>query len=79
MTDLDFDAGIEKIGDLDLDLRFTIQEAKYSISQLHYELSADTPCGRRTWVLEVGDKPTVEVQGLKDCWVENSRDVQMEH
>ena len=57
------------------DLQFNIQGAEYNVSELLYDIGADAPCGRGTWVFEVEDKVTREVRVLRDCWAEDH----MEH
>jgi hypothetical protein len=79
MTDLGFDTGIKRIGDNDFDLQFNIEETKYNTSLLLYDIGADAPCGRGTWVFEVKDQETGEVRVVKDCWVENRKGKRMEH
>ncbi|KAF9646538.1 hypothetical protein BDM02DRAFT_3270901 [Thelephora ganbajun] len=78
-TDLGFDTNIKRIGDCDFDLQFNIQGTEYNTSMLLYNVGADIPCGRGTWVFEVVDQETKEVRAIKDCWVENRRGKHMEH
>ena len=78
-ADLGFDTNIERAGETDFDLQFTIDRRKYRTSKLLYDIGADTPTGRGTWVFEVVDKETKEVRVIKDCWVEDRPGKQMEH
>jgi len=78
-ADLGFDTNIERAGETDFDLQFTINGREYRTSNLLYDIGADTPTGRGTWVFEVVDEETKEVRVIKDCWVEDSPGKQMEH
>lgn len=72
-ADLGFDTNIESAGETDFDRR------DYRTSKLLYDIEANTPTGRGTWVFEVVDKETKEVRVIKDCWAEDRPGKQMEH
>ena len=78
-ADLGFDSNIESAGETDFDLQFTIDGRDYRTSKLLYDIEANTPTGRGTWVFEVVGKETKEVRVIKDCWVEDRPGKQMEH
>ena len=81
-SDLGFDTEIERVNNLDFELRFPIKETNYLTSIVLYDVGADSMCGRGTWVFEAyledqteNSKPHV----IKDCWVEDRPGKQMEH
>ncbi|KAF9783771.1 hypothetical protein BJ322DRAFT_1066999 [Thelephora terrestris] len=78
-TDLGFDTTIKRVGPDDFDLQYDIEGSKYNFSRLLYDIGADAPCGRGTWVFEVKIEGGDEVRVLKDCWAENREGEQREH
>ena len=78
-ADLGFDTNIKRTGETDFDLEFTIEEREYRASKLLYDIGADAPTGRGSRVFEVTDQGTKEVRAIKDCWIEDRPDKQMEH
>ena len=44
-----------------------------------YDVGADTLTGRETRVFEVVDGGTEEVRVVKDCWIEDNPEEQLEH
>ncbi|KAF9783769.1 hypothetical protein BJ322DRAFT_1066990 [Thelephora terrestris] len=78
-TDLGFDTTIKRVGPGDFNLQYDIEGSKYNFSRLLYDIGADAPCGRGTWVFEVKIEGENEARVLKDCWVENREGKQMEH
>ena len=78
-ADLGFDTNIKRAGGTDFDLEFTIEEREYRASKLLYDIGANALTGRGSRVFEVTDQGTKKARAIKDCWIEDRPDKQMEH
>jgi hypothetical protein len=77
--DLGFDTNIEKVGESDFDIQFSIDGKKYHTTKLLFDIGADAPTGRGSRVFEVDDPGTGGKRVIKDCWVEDRPGKEMEH
>jgi len=79
VTDLGFDTNIERVGESDLNLQFTVDGRVHYTSKLLFNIGANEPTGRGTWVFKVNDQAKKEAGVIKDCWLEDHPGEQMEH
>lgn len=79
-TELGFDTNIKRISETsDFVLSFTVDKKVYNTSCLLYDIGADAPYSRGTWVFEVKDQEDQGIRVIKDCWVEDRPGKDAEH
>jgi hypothetical protein len=78
-ADLGFDTNVERIGESDFDVQFSIEGMRYPATKLLFDIGADAPRGRGLRVFEVKDLRTGGNCVIKDCWVGDCLYKEMEH